>query len=641
MKLVQFNPKSGPNVIGSHGQMSLLKDGNDINRLTVMLREAVQNSWDARLSDEKGVGFSLRAYKLDDDNLSALNSMIGNTDYGWNLYKAIRNRERTYEITDTETCGLSGPVGFGNRKGDSQERYLKFVYEVGNSQQKSGAGGSFGYGKTSLYRLSETGTCAVYTKIKNDDGKAEYRFIIKCIDRIGKIGPQNPGVFWWGNKKVSPDDDELGSWVEPVFDEEANKAWELLGGQKFGDDETGTKILIFNPSLVNDPEKSAFVDIEDWNLVLASRAVVHFFWAKWPDQNSGGINFEIINDYENKNEIIEVDDPRKVSPYKHLIRCLSECKSNTNEKADDSYRRLIECHKPKEKLGNFVAQPLNSTDIDEKYYRYFQTKDSHIALMRNVEFVVDYYTPRVSRGLFDEEDSKTIIFGVFRSLDNHLVQRGNDYEDLIDLNEVYRTAENQTHGSWSPSNAEELGPWCKSYVSVTKKRIDSSVRDIVKSLSPNEEHQKVEAQAGFMGFLGQYIDGARGGGQPDFPRPNGGSGGGRRVKKNIDILNVEEHQNGNGRYLKLHCSLETSTPDEKIDIFPVCSDEDGRFSITSDRRFNISLPVKITKAYVSGDKHRALVVDDGMITIIPGAEKADMKLTVKVIGDCRFTLKAK
>src|SRR6056297_2797936 len=102
MILKKFNPRLQPNQMPSEGQYKLLNDGNEMGVLVVMLREAVQNSWDARIRNSKDVEFSLRGINLTERNCSALFNAIakGEDVYGYDLYKIVKNYGTAIEISD-------------------------------------------------------------------------------------------------------------------------------------------------------------------------------------------------------------------------------------------------------------------------------------------------------------------------------------------------------------------------------------------------------------------------------------------------------------------------------------------------------------------------------------------------------------
>ena len=144
MKLKEFKPRSGPNVISGDGILKLLS-GSQFDKWDVMIREAVQNSWDARV--QYVINFTVRGSKLSNENLDVLSEAIGYSEYGFELIKIIKQSNSIIEVSDSGTTGLTGPDGFNDFENSKQQRYLKFIYEVGNTQQEEGSGGTFGYGK--------------------------------------------------------------------------------------------------------------------------------------------------------------------------------------------------------------------------------------------------------------------------------------------------------------------------------------------------------------------------------------------------------------------------------------------------------------------------------------------------------------
>jgi len=646
MRLIQFNPKIQPNQMPSEGQYKLLNDGNEMGVLIVMLREAVQNSWDARIRNNQNITFTLRGLNLSRENTSAIYKAIGKEGaYGFELSQAIRNVGNAIEISDSNTIGLSGPTGFDNLdEEDKKNRFIKFVHTLGNGAQSAGDGGSFGFGKTSLYKASKVGTVAIYTKTEVDDG-TESRFIIKNLDKSGNKRFSNSGVYWWGKEIIRSENADVGTWIEPLKNYEADELWSSIGGTRFGELETGVKLMVFAPELSRDYPKSG-KSILHANLEHLAKNVTHYFWAKWPEEASQqGIEFKFsISDNGNTSEI-RIDHPDEVYPYQVLRTSL---KASKNKKIDtaakESYQtKEIKSYQPAQSLGNLVYAVIDDRKINREYDEFFNSEVCHIALLRNVEFVVDYFNHSVNIDFMnDNVESEKKIVGVFRTYDNCMVYIDTDKSVKKDLNEVYRTAENQTHGSWSSENALSLGRYSRTYINKTFDEIKAGLNSFVREQRAKKVDRSAEANAQIMSYLGQFISGVQGGGQPFTGSSTSTSSYPTNQKappKSVyfEIISVDGPNHVNGtRNMVLECILESESLQDRIKLVPICADEEGKMTIRPDK--TSSLPVRIQSVETDPDAS-VITTEYGIAELSSERKRLDLKIQLNLTGDCRFVIK--
>lgn len=172
---------------------------------TLLVRESVQNSWDARDDSRDGapVLFEINGWDLHTDELDHLRSLLP--------VKRLEGFERKSKaadmrgllhpnsvhsgdsvkvlvISDRNTVGLCGPSRSGQqwdpvREGiplpRGQQRFANFVRNMGRatSDTGSGDGGAYGVGKSALWMMSDCGTILIHSRTTDEHGEPVERFI--------------------------------------------------------------------------------------------------------------------------------------------------------------------------------------------------------------------------------------------------------------------------------------------------------------------------------------------------------------------------------------------------------------------------------------------------------------------------------
>ncbi|MCM3609956.1 hypothetical protein M4S82_01750 [Planococcus sp. MERTA32b] len=281
---------------------SLLKllQNNDTPLLDLLVRESVQNSLDAALSNKKSVIVDIGMKEFSSDILvnhlegiqNELKLRFGNT------------KSKAIYISDTNTVGLTGPVYAEDVEGHDYGNLQKLIYNIGTPQEKEGAGGSWGLGKTVYFRFG-IGLVIYYTRIKNDYEEFEERLAVTMVENEksdkailpAKDNKPKRGLAWWG--QLADD----GSTIPITDSNEIEEILDIFSIPKFKDDETGTKIII---PFINE-EKLLPKERLWWNSSVENYLKVSFQrwygvridnpnypYGSWLDAKVGGnsINFE-------------------------------------------------------------------------------------------------------------------------------------------------------------------------------------------------------------------------------------------------------------------------------------------------------------------------------------------------------------
>src|SRR5699024_5022913 len=101
------------------------------------------------------------------------------------------------------TTGLTGEYLSNDIDVLNNSNFHKLVFGIGKNQSKEGAGGSWGLGKTSYFRMG-IGVVIYYTRIETDNGYEE-RLVASLIESPKKneriLPGSDRGIAWWGTYK--------------------------------------------------------------------------------------------------------------------------------------------------------------------------------------------------------------------------------------------------------------------------------------------------------------------------------------------------------------------------------------------------------------------------------------------------------
>jgi hypothetical protein len=471
--------------------------------LTVLVRETVQNSWDARIAENSTVHFGMSGRTLTEEQLQLLRQAIFVNRLGQpSLDSALSSTANFQVLTvyDRGTTGLGGPTRADRVVDEIEPRnFVNFLRNVGLPQDKRHGGGTFGYGKAALYLASSIRTICVHTHCFSRD-RLESRFMAASLGpRFETRGADNQrsqytGRHWWGRNEEGV--------VEPIRGTEADALARQLGLPDFSEQECGTSILILLPIL---GERSLLQTLQ--------LAGIHLLWNCWPkmlkkEQNMPSMMFELT--YEG--QPIPIPDPHEFPPLQGFAQAMENLKSRRSDSEISVLNQLvpIECHNPKQRLGQLSLQrfavkerqeqPTNGEEVFP-----FSGLSHHVALMRKPELVVKYVQgPPLPSGQIEYAG----VFVVAEQMDD-----------------VFAKAEPPTHDDWayqSLSNARE-----KTFVRVALRRIQEALQDFTLSPPTSNKGVGILPLGAFADRLGGLLLGSEGSGaavQPFNGRDSAGAG---------------------------------------------------------------------------------------------------------------------
>ncbi len=242
----------------------------ELDLLTILVRESAQNSWDARTGDT-AVDYHLDLRVVSPAHAPAWRELLTRNIPAHEhlpLRQSISSPViRVLTVSDRGTTGLGGPTRADNAVVENHD-FVSFIRNIGEPRDTELGGGTYGFGKGIFYLLSRPGTVLVHTRCRVPGG-FETRLMGCALwksyaEGVGLSGRRYTGRHWWG----APSSDGV---VEPLIGAEADIAAERLGLRGFGQEETGTTVVVIDPDL---GER----EIQDAGAYLAETIA----WNLWP-----------------------------------------------------------------------------------------------------------------------------------------------------------------------------------------------------------------------------------------------------------------------------------------------------------------------------------------------------------------------
>jgi hypothetical protein len=352
-----------------------------LDQWRVFLRETLQNSWDARIRDEGPIGFSADAWRATGRQRSVLiEEIFEATAPDSDLHYVLGSEDLgLLLISDIETRGLGGPTR-ADIASDERTDFVDFVRNVGRDQSKGYAGGTYGFGKAVLYDASACSTIIVYTRTKIR-GEPVSRFMGIALGSAysDKYSRRFTGRHWWGLESGT-------TGAEPVTGTTADSLATRLGITTIPEGSTGTAILIIAPVAYEEEDLAQCVGR------LAKAAT----WYAWPHMlESQGHQPTIDFSFRYEGADLRLPDVSAHAVLRHFAGAYLNASSVLAGTAQTGIHRPwetvdIRSERPNRRLGVLsyrrYQRPSDSSLGESSYEKVF----SHVALMRNQRFVVQY-----------------------------------------------------------------------------------------------------------------------------------------------------------------------------------------------------------------------------------------------------------
>lgn len=414
--------------------------------LQTVIRESLQNSLDAARVGEPPV-ILIRSRQLDTDEMAALRSRLlrdlpDERESRTKIGDSIKGQEvRVLELCDFGTTGLGGPLRADVPEGTEEADFVNFIRNVGAGRDIRQGGGTYGYGKTSLYAFSRCSTVIV-DSLTSDAGEPVRRFIGchlgKAFDGIDHAGTRRrfTGRHWWGVL-------DGANGVDPLEGNEAAELAEKMGLPARDESRRGTSIMIIDPRI--DDEKSLEPELIE--------ALLWNFWprmtASTPEERRLSIRVELDG------RTLQVPRPEDFPPLDLFARALADLRKGSEGSVEP-----VHSQRPRKHLGKLaIKRGLRGARQFPATLEYsaFQRQSAMIALMRPVELVVRYIPGE------SFPDQRFEWSGVFICSDEE------------DVEAAFALAEPPAHDDWIPDSLPK-GPE-RTWVNVALRKLHERARE--------------------------------------------------------------------------------------------------------------------------------------------------------------------
>lgn len=463
--------------MGENGKGLLrLLQNESLPLIDLFIREAIQNSLDATLEDKKEtiIDVGVSEFKTED-----LAKYFGGAE-GILVNRYSDTNPKAIYLSDKNTSGLTGAIRDEENSDLYNSKIYKLIYGISMNQTKSGAGGSWGLGKTSFFRLGN-GIVIYYTRVQLDNGEYEERMAASLIEDSTKedalLKDNTRGLAWWGFKESSKD--EYDETYPITNEDEIHGILRVLGVEPYKNNETGTTVLIpfINEERINSHdiayEENEKKDRNWWEDSLSER--IEMAIQKW-------YGIRILNkDYQDKYgpylNISINGKPFLPKDFQTIFQKLrelysyalrSESDPKIGNQADGFWVKTIQINrmalsKSSQKIvGDLAFTTLNKEELSmlapdnepHPLSLFGQTTTNEIkelnskiiAYTRKPGMIVDYDIDGIwTQNVPNFEDR--IILGIFVPRSGEVLHE--DFqEELYYLDDYLRKSENADHASW-------------------------------------------------------------------------------------------------------------------------------------------------------------------------------------------------
>lgn len=442
--------KKGKNVIKGSSELRIMQN-NYTPVLDLLIRESLQNSLDAKKENADVIYVDYLHSSFNVDSVCSEIETVG--DKIKNKYKS--NKADYIAIMDKNTIGLTGDLSGDYEEKDKQNQNLgKLVFHIMEEQEREGAGGSWGIGKTLYYRLG-IGLVIYYSRIRNNNSYQERLVAAIVEDETKKDGllssiNGNVGVAWFG-------DVENGKAVKAITDSDYIKRFlSHFDLKPLTNNETGTyviipfideKKLLENNLSENAEEMWWNKSIEDYLYV----SVLRWYFPRFSKYYDNGPKLDVhIN-----GEKVEASDESNTVLYKKYIELYDAFYKNKPNKWIKVSKIERKTDLVTNKVGKFIYGLVDKNEIGVKKYHlpnpkqyalidFYESSYPLVCYCRNAGMIINYETFNRNLGFINCPEDKYII-GLFVVDPNNSICCS---PKNIKLDEYLRTSEKSDHSSW-------------------------------------------------------------------------------------------------------------------------------------------------------------------------------------------------
>ena len=522
MNLVSLHsePYSRDGNIAADGAARLLGQPA-LSPLELVIRETIQNSWDASLQADGTPRYFIRVRYLDSFQMETMRSFFrelppneaGEPVAGL-ISRFLGSPGLVMEICDERTQGLDGPTSASKALSDGESaNFVNFIRNIGSARDLAQGGGTYGFGKSSLFRISKCQAIVVHSAIHSESG-IEHRLIGKALGAaFDHNGRRFTGRHWWGAA-----DEADGESIDPIVNHQAAELSAALGfWERTTRENSGTSLMILDPDLeefdqAGDFSNSPITEIRNHLAARLQDTILWHCWPKFTRRDDGNVPMEC--DLSILGEDCSLPDPSTIQPLFLMTQALSRARARDE---------LIHCQRPKKLLG-FFGECSASLELtaDDRFRRHLgdtaliPERLHHVALLRPAELVVRYMQGSINLA------AQRQWAGVFIT----------DIGENAEVEKAFAMSEPPAHDDWQPKAAQALTTHQRTYVNVALKRI----RERINELSGSDIRQGLltgddvrSSLASLAGDLGRSLIGTGLGGADGRKAGPSGGGGARRA----------------------------------------------------------------------------------------------------------------
>lgn len=497
-----------------------------IDSLEVVIREAVQNSWDAR--ERTSIQFGVVGFEFAGEQKTALLEALRDGTTGADRIFRLPDAGPLDALLlwDRGTSGLGGNVR-ADESEDGERDFVRFVYMIGDTKAQTevqATGGTYGFGRSSFITASRVGTVLVHTACLHRRER-QSRVIGMTWSDPDRSNRRLTGRHWWGR----PD----GEHVLPLIGRDADRLASTLGLNPLGDQELGTSILILLPRWSALDEQ-----VEPARERALSQIQAGLLWNCWPRLMDGSIRASV----RWFGRDIPIPDPRRhprLRPFTQAYEVSAKA-----EAPRGMFLGALSSIKPSKALGTLALvqapfAPLSDDNENGDEVRSSAGPLHHVALMRGTRLVVRYLEgPVPPEGLQ--------YAGVFLAHE--------------DVDGTFARSEPPAHDDWVK---ERLSGHERTFVSVTFRRISDAIRGF---LQPGGDSPEGGGDSGDLGLLsdrlGRLLTDVEGDGADDNTDGGGGGGGGEgggSSRRRVAVSVLTPARRARGNHVELRIPVQVST----------------------------------------------------------------------------------
>ncbi len=595
-----------------------------LSPLELLLRETLQNSWDASLGEKNDIpSFKIRLRNLNQIEKLKFQSFFSElppNEASESVNKGLKeffnkSNQVVLEICDFGTRGLGGPFSASESLCDSESSdFVNFVKNIGSPRDIQLGGGTYGFGKSSLFKMSKCNTVLIETLTKNKN-KNQNRMIGYALgSEFNYEGKRFTGRHWWG---VKSDSLEERNSVDPLIDDDAkNFAKEMGLMSRLNSTRTGTSLIILDPNLEdlkdNFEDQLPLTNPED-NDLLCKKLMVRMqeilLWHAWPKftpKEDEVLPMKCTISIFDRTK--KLPDPRYIAPFDLLTNALNKARKKEEE---------IFSQRPKRLLGYVGFQKCSYDSVTDQRFRNLLGDDSlipdklaHFALLRPAELVVKYFT----RNLEEGQDQWG---GVFICDNNKEIEQS------------FAKSEPPSHDDWNPQSLDDN--YQRTFVNQALTKIKEKIKLLsgIYSLEDQEGENELiqgDSLAKLAGDLGRSLIG----------KGFGGSDGSKERKQT----------SGSGPYktkfsrLTKPVALGTKLVDEKLIadfLIQLASKKDNMIDInlksfvkTDEGKEPLAPNGKSPKIIKVLVNNKEQFLEDEKLTFKPDTDNTDIRVSVEI-----------